>query len=181
MVTRLEALEGKILECKSFWVDLNALLYELVVLNSNVKVLTEAMVSNLSKHKMDGDKILASSTPDAKTLKTSPSSSLSPSTKHNGLHKGNTCHASGPQVLDRTRSNTRMQFGTESKEIFPALSPPSLDMTVQTPLSIVVRLSLVDEDAITMDERADGSISPNSDCAFTPPLNKTIIVGPKQK
>ena len=142
MVSRLQALEGKIPECESFRIDLGALLSELAMLNSNVKALTEAMVSNFKQtqdnmrfqSKGEGDKTLASSTPDAKTWKTSPSRSLSLSTKHNGLHKGNTCQTSGPQVLERTLSNTRMQSGTQSKEIFRALSPPSLDMTVQAPL-----------------------------------------------
>ena len=189
MVTRFEALEGKIPECESFRVDLGALLSELVVMNFNVKVLIEAMVSNLkqtqdniqNQSKVDGDKTLASSTPDVKTLKTSPSSFLSPSTKYNGSHKDNTCQASDALVLERSHSNIQMQSGTQSKEIFRALSPPSLDMSVQIPVSIAVRLSSVDKDATTVDERADGSMSPNSDCAFISPLNKGIIAAPETK
>ena len=189
MVTRLEAMEGKIPECESFRVDLGALLSELAVLNSNMKALTEAMISNLKQtedvtrfqSKVDGDKTLASSTPDANTCKTFPSGSLRPSTKHNGSHKGNTCQGSGPQVLERTRSNTRMQYGTQRKEILRPLSPPSLDMTVQAPLPIAVRLSSADEDATTVDERANGSLSPSSDCTFPSPMNKAIIGAPKTK
>ena len=126
MVTRLEVLEGKIPECEIFWMDLGALLSELAVLNSNVKAVTEAMVSKLKQiqdktlyqSKVDGDKTLASSTPDAKTRKTSPSSSLSPSTKHNGSHKGKGSRANDLEIAEHTCSNTRMQFGTQSKEIF---------------------------------------------------------------
>ena len=44
-----------------------------------------------------------------------------------------------------------------------------------------MRLSSADEDATTVDERAYGSISPSSDCAFTLPSNKAIIVAPKTK
>ena len=72
-------------------------------------------------------------------------------------------------------------FGTQSKEIFWALSLPSLDMTVKAPLPIAMRLSSADKDVTNIDERVDGSISPSSDCTSIPPLNKAIIVAPKTK
>ena len=99
--------------------DLGVLLLELAMLNSNVKVLTEVMVFNLKQtqdkiqyqSKVDGDKTLTLSTPDAKTWKTSPYGSLSPSTKHSGLHKGNKSWANSSQVTEHTRSNIRLQSG----------------------------------------------------------------------
>jgi hypothetical protein len=186
MATRLEALEGKIPECESIRVDLGALVSELAALNSNFKALTEAMVTTLKRtqentqyqSKADGDKTRASSTPNAQTGKASPSASHSPSTKHNGSKKGN---GSGPEALERTRSNTRAQSGTQSKDILLAPSPPNLDFNVHAPVPIVVRLSSADEDATTIDETADGSISPSTGGAFVPPPAKAIVVGTTSK
>ena len=187
MVGRVEAVEGKIPDCESLKGDLDALVSELVVLNSSVKALTEAMVSNLKQthdntqcqSKADGHKTLASSTPVAQTWKTSPSGSHSPSTKHDGSHKGNESLASGPKVAERTRSSTLVPSDTHSGEILRAQSHTSLDMNVHAPPPAVVRLPCADEDATTVDETADGSISPGSDCAFGPPSMNAIAVGPK--
>ena len=80
MVTRLEALHSKFPGCDSFW-DLGVNVSKLVLLNSNVKALMQAMVFNLKQthgntqcqSKIFGAETLATNTPDAETLKTSPS------------------------------------------------------------------------------------------------------------
>ena len=67
--------EGKIPKHKLFQVDLGVFDSKLVVLNGNMKALTEAMVSNLTKSqiniqyqsKLDEDKTLALSIPDGNT------------------------------------------------------------------------------------------------------------------
>ena len=64
MEAHLQALEGKISEYGHFWLDLGAIISELASLNSNVRALTKAIISNL-KHfrdnlqresKLDADK-----------------------------------------------------------------------------------------------------------------------------
>lgn len=189
MVARLETLESKIPDCESFRVDVGALVSELAVLNSNVKALTEALVSNLKQtqdntqyqSKAVGQKTLASSTPNAKACMTSPSGSPSPSTKHNGSHKGNESLASGAQVAERSRSNTREHSRTQSGGLLPEQSPTRLDMNVHAPPPIATRLSSADEDATTVDEMGGRSISPSSDCAFAPPPMEAITFAPKSK
>ena len=179
MVGRVDALEG----------NLDALVSELVVLNSSVKALTEAMVSKLRQKqdntqyqsKADGHKTFASSTPDARAWKTSPSGSHSPSTKHTGSHKGNESLASGPEVAERTRSSTLVPSEPHSGEIRREQSHTSLDMNVHAPPPVGPRLTSVDEDATTVDETADGSISPGSECALGPPPMKAIAGGPKSR
>ena len=131
VATRLEALEGNKLERDSFGVDFPALLNELSVLNSNVKALTEAFISNLKQtqdaaqqqSKQDGEKTLASSTPDGTTFQEFPVASRSPCTKKPGSQKGNGSCETGPQVSDRTRSNTKPQSRTRSKDIVRPRSP----------------------------------------------------------
>lgn len=190
VLTRLEALEGKLPAYESLGVQFGALVTEMSTLSSNVKSLTEAMLSTLKQKqdttqyqsKVDGEKTLASSTPNGKIGKPFPNGSLSPSTKHNGSQKGNGSRASDPQVSERTRSNTRVHSETRSKEIVRPRSPPRLVMTVPRSVPIHVRSSsIVDEDATTVDGGADGSLSPGSDCAFISPPAKFIKVAPKPK
>lgn len=84
MATRLQALEGKILECGFFRLDYAALISELATLNSNVKALTEAMLLNLKhcqestkqKLKLNGDKATVPNTNSGKTLQPPPPSPL---------------------------------------------------------------------------------------------------------
>ena len=176
VTTRLEALEENRIERESRGVDFAALLQELSVLNSNVKALTEAMISNLkqaqdaTQHqtKEDGEKTLASSTPDGKKLKELPTASLSPCTKKQGSQKGNGSCEAGPPVLERSRSNTRHQSQTRSKEIVRPRSPPRGIIHVQAMVPINVPSSSTedDEDATTVEERRHGSSSPGSDGVF---------------
>ena len=60
-------------------------------------------------------------------------------------------------------------------------SSTRLDGNVHAPHPAPVPLVLADEDATTVDERADGSISRSSDCAFAPPLVEALIVVPTSK
>ena len=168
---------------------MGAILSALAALNSTVTVLSEAIVSNLKQIlentqyqlKADGQKTLASSTLDAKTRRTSPSGSLSPSTMHIGSHKGNESLASGRGVAEQNRPNICVNSGTQSGGIPRAQSPTSLDGNVHAPHPAPVPLSLTDEDATTVDERADGSISPSLDCAFAPPPVEPLIAAPTSK
>lgn len=84
MEERLQALEGKVSEYGHFRLDLGALVSELASLNSNVRALTEAMVSSL-KHsqdklqrvsKLDADRAPAANTSIAKTTHPLPPPSL---------------------------------------------------------------------------------------------------------
>ena len=178
VVSRLEALEEKKLEKDSVGVDFAALLAELSVLNSNVKALAEALVSNLKQphgatqqqSKQDGEKTLASSTPDGKRGKELQAGSLSPSTKKHGSQKGNGSCETGPQVLERTRSNTRHPSETRSKEVVRPRSPPSGSIHVQAVVPINVPSSSTedDEDATTVHARRQGSTSPGTDDIFAP-------------
>lgn len=168
---------------------MGAILSALAALNSTATVISEAVVFGLKQilentqyqSKADGQKTLASSTPDAKTLRTSPSGSLSPSTLHIGSHKGNESLASGAGVAEQNRPNIRVTSGTQGGGIPRAQSPTSLHGNVHAPHPAPVPLSLADEDATTVEERADGSISPSSDCAFAPPPVQPLIVAPASK
>ena len=178
IVTRLEALEDNKLERDCMGVDFPALVAELSVLNSSVKALTEAMMSiakqtqdsTQQQSKQDGEKTLASSTPDGNTAKGFPNASLSPCTKKPGSHKGNGSCETGPQVSERTRSNTKPQSQTRSKDMIRPRSPPRGIIRVQAMVPINVPSSSTedDEDAITLEERRHGSTSPGSDGVFAP-------------
>lgn len=108
MATRLQALEGKILECGFFRLDYAALISELATLNSNVKALTEAMLLNLKhcqestkqKLKLNGDKATVPNTNSGKTLQPPPPSPLAT-----------------PEGAERTRYYTRVHSGSRSKEV----------------------------------------------------------------
>jgi hypothetical protein len=98
MATRLEALEAKILECASFRLEFVALISESALLNSNVRVLTEAMISTLKQSqdklqqvsKLDAEETLAANTSIGKTIHLPPPPPLS-----------------DPEGAERTRFYTR--------------------------------------------------------------------------
>jgi hypothetical protein len=175
---RLEALEDNKLERNSFGVHFAKILAELTVFNSNFKTLTDIMATNLKQtqvatqqqSKQDGEKTLASSTPDGKTAKELPAASLSPCTKKHGSQKGNGSCETGAQVLERTRSNNKPQSRIRSKEIVRPRSPPRDIIHVQAMVPINVPSSSTedDENAITMEERRHGPTSPGSDGIFAP-------------
>jgi hypothetical protein len=182
VVSRLQALEEKKVEKDSTGVDFAALLAELCVLNSNVKILAEAMVSHLKQpqfasqqqSKQDGEKTLASSTPDGRKDKEIPAGSLSPTTKKHGSHKGNGSSENAPQVSERTRSNTRQHSQTRSKEVVRPHSPPRgiIHVRAVVPINVPSSSTEDDEDATTVDERRQGSTSLGSDDIFAPPHAK---------
>ena len=192
VVTRLEALEDNKLQRDSLGENFAALLAELSVLNANVKALTEVMISNLkptqdtTQHqaKQDGEKTLASDTPDGKTIKEFPVASLSPCTKEHGSQKGNGRCEIGLQVSERTRSNTKPQFQTRSKEILRPRSPLRGVIHVQAmvPINVPSSSTKDDEDATTLEERRHGSRSPGSNGIFAPAcLNLKETERPREK
>ena len=178
VATRLEALEENKLDKGSLGVEFAALLQEMSVLNSNVKALTKALIINWKqtqdatqqKSKQDGEKTLASSTPNGKTGKEVPGASHSPCTKKLGSQKGNGSCEAGPQVSERTRSNSRHQSQTRNKEIVRPRSPPRGIIHVQAMVPINVPSSSTedDEDATTLEEGRHGSASPGTDGVFAP-------------
>ena len=115
MVTRFQALEGKISEWGPSRQEFSALISELAMLNSNVRALTEAMVSNL-KH-FEETKERVSKVDTEKTPAT-------------GKSIGNTIHLPPPpstcehEGVDRTCYYTQVQSGRRIKEVVRAPSPP---------------------------------------------------------
>ena len=133
LVTRLEALENNKLERDSLGVGFAAILAEISVLNSNVKLLTGVVISTLKQiqdvtqhqSKQDEEKTLASNTPGGKTVKEFPAASLSPCTKKHGSQKGNGSCETGPQVSEHTRLNTKPQSRTLEERRHGSTSPGS--------------------------------------------------------
>lgn len=118
LVTRIEALEGMITGCGPSREDFIALISELAMLNSNVKALTEMMVSNL-KHtqnnvqpdsKADEDKFLEANTLNGTTRQIHP--------------LGSHCE---PEAAERTHCYKRVQPGSRIKDVIRTRSPPHLE------------------------------------------------------
>lgn len=163
MARRLEALDGKFLDCGPSRLDFTALISELAMLNSNMRALTDALVSNL-KHSQENmhqnSKVDAGKTPAA---------NASP---------GNTVHPppslSEPEGAECTRYYMRVNSGSQSKDVVKARSSPRLVLNAEGPLSNNVQLPTTNVEAAPAGEGAGGSTSPALDCALISPLAKAI-------
>jgi hypothetical protein len=119
MATRLEVLEGKMLECGSYQMNFGALISELAILNSNVRALTDAMHVILKysqenmqhEPKVDADKALAMDKSIGKTDHPSPPPKL---TESGGA--------------ERTRYYTRVHSGGWTKEAARGPTPPHSEL-----------------------------------------------------
>jgi hypothetical protein len=114
MAARLEALEAKISECAPFRLKFGALIFELASLNSNVRALTETMVSTL---KQSQDKLQRVSKLDAE--ETPAANTSIGNTTHHSLPSS----LSDPEGAERTRYYTRMNYGSRDKEVVKEPSP----------------------------------------------------------
>jgi hypothetical protein len=178
VVTRLEALKKHKLESNSFGVDFAKFLAELSVFNSNFKTLIEIMATSLKQtqvatqqqSKQDGEKTLASSTPDGKTAKEIPAASLSPCNKKPSSQKGNGSCETGAQISECTHSNNKTQSRTRSKEVVRPRSPPHglIDVQAMEPINVPSSSTEDDENKTAVEERRHGSPSPDSDEIFVP-------------
>ena len=149
MEARLQALEGKFSEYGDLRLDLGAIISELASLNSNVRAMTETMVSSL-KHSEDkfqwATKVHADRPP-------APNTSIG-KTFHPPLPPSPT----EPEDALCTRFYTRVQADSRGKEVARTPSPPHCENV----------------EAANADDGAGGTSSPGSDCALiSPPAKAT--------
>ena len=200
VISRGEAFENNQLERVPLQVDFDALVAKLVIamnssvatlteamssnmgaVNSSVKALTEAIILNLKQtqdatqhqSKQDGEKTLASNTLNGKSCIELPVAPPSPWKQKHGWQKGNGSCEIGPQVSERTRSNTKPQSQTRSKEIVRPRSPlRGTDRVNRNETINVPSTTEDDEGATTPKEKRRGSTSPSSNDMFTAPHKK---------
>ena len=161
--TRLQALDGKRSECEHH--HCADLISELAILNSNVKALTEAMVS-IMKHcelnplqssKLDGVEATAA---DVNIGETVPSL-LPPAVTE-------------PEGPERTRFYTRLHTGSRKKETARATTPPPVVLSAEGPVSKDVGSPSDRVEATPTDEGQGASTSPGSDCVPISPPPKAL-------
>lgn len=165
MHTRLRALEGKLSEWGPSWQDFFALISELAMLNSNVRVLTDAMVSNLKnieemkqrKSKVDAEKTPTMDTSMGKTIQLP----RPPSTNE-------------PEGAECPRYYTRVHSGHQSKDVVRAPSLPCLVLNAEGPVSNNAQSPSLNVEAAPAEEEEGGSTSPGSDCALISPPVKAF-------
>ena len=172
LVTRLEAVEGKISRCGPSREDFVQLISELAKLNSNVQALTEVMVSNLKQTqntvqpdaKVDRDKFSEANTLD----RTTEQFHIAGSHSEREAAKRNRCYK---QTRPVSLANEVIRPQNPLHLVFIGGPPPPINMST----------SSADVDAANADDGAGGSTSPESDCALISPPAKAIVSALKKK
>ena len=162
---RLQALEGKISEWGPSQQEFYAIISELAMLNSNVRALTEAMVSNLKHFKETKEKVSKVDIEKTPATEKSIGNTIYPPPPPS------TCE---PEGADCTRYYTRVQSGRRVKEVVRAPSPPQLVFNADGPVSKSAHSPSTNVEATFVEEEAGGCTSLGSDCALISPLAKVL-------
>lgn len=156
--------------------DCAGLIAELATLNSNVKALTEALMSHLThcpynllqNSKLDGEKATASDMNIGKTGQPHPPPPPLTVTELAGT--------------EGTRFYTRVHPGSRGKEVARATTPPPVVLNAEGPVLKNVRSPSDRVEATPTDELQGASTSPGSDCVpISPPAKARKRAAPARR